>query len=102
MNSAGRYIWSLVFYALIGGAGDAVWAQGPAFNMMDTVVTVCYGQLYDSGGPDELYSGNEDLVFTIDAGVPLLFEWASAFEVEDCDFPRPLFLGPPFLIHRKA
>ena len=83
MSSAGRYIWTLVFYALIGGAGNTVWAQGPAFNMMDTVVTMCYGQLYDSGGPDELYSGNEDLVFTIDAGVPLLCEWASAFEVEE-------------------
>ena len=58
-------------------------AQGPEFSMTDTTVTTCYGQLYDSGGADELYSNNEDLVFTIDAGVPLLCEWVDFFEVEE-------------------
>lgn len=43
-------------------------AQTPEYFMSDTTVTDCDGFLYDSGGPDDSYSNNENLTFTVDTG----------------------------------
>jgi len=50
----------------------------PEFNMNDTVVTACKGILLDSelGPNEELYSNNEDFIFTINTGstITLIFD----------------------------
>ncbi len=43
-------------------------AQTPEYFMTDTTVTDCDGFLFDSGGPDDSYSNNENLTFTVDTG----------------------------------
>lgn len=68
---------------LVTGWASDCWAQGDAmFTMMDTTVADCIGELTDSGGLQEAYGNNEDLVFTVDAGSPLQVEFIGAIEIE--------------------
>lgn len=42
------------------------------FMMADTTVTECDGILFDTGGPDDIYAVNEDLMFTVNTGGALI------------------------------
>lgn len=64
------------------GFGTLGFCQDEPFFMTDTVVTECSGELTDSGGPDEAYGNNEDLVFTVDAGAPLTVWFIGPVEIE--------------------
>jgi hypothetical protein len=63
------YYWKIVPKNSNGTAEDCpVWSfttSGPEYMMTDGTFTVSNGTLYDSGGPDNEYSNNEDYVMTI-------------------------------------
>ena len=56
--------------------------QVPQFNMMDTTVYICKGDLFDSGGPGKIYGNNENKVFRICTGSPISMSFTTAFCVE--------------------
>ena len=53
------------------------------FDMMDTVVTVCKGILYDSNEDGDLYGNNEDFTFTINTGGVISLFFLGNFNLED-------------------
>ncbi len=56
--------FSLTVFFLIALSTSTIYAQA-TYNMSDNFVTDCEGILYDSGGPDNNYSPNENFTFTI-------------------------------------
>jgi len=52
------------------------------YTMTDTTVTDCIGELTDSGGPEEAYGNNEDLVFTVESDSPLDIQFIGPIDIE--------------------
>lgn len=63
----GRRCWFLSLI-LIAISSSIVGQEVPEYAMADTLVTDCDGFLFDSGGEDEEYGNNENLVFTVETG----------------------------------
>ena len=84
--------WALLLsIALMGiGSGRAV-AQDDPYLMTDTTVTDCIGELTDSGGPDEAYGNNENLVFTVVSDSPLDVAFLGSVDIEPAAPGGPLF-----------
>ena len=84
--------WALLLsIALMGiGSGRAV-AQGDPYLMTDTTVTDCIGELTDSGGPDEAYGNNENLLFTVLSDSPLDVAFLGSVDIEPAAPGGPLF-----------
>ena len=84
--------WALLLsIALMGiGSGRAV-AQGDPYLMTDTTVTDCIGELTDSGGPDEAYGNNENLIFTVVSDSPLDVAFLGSIDIEPAAPGGPLF-----------
>jgi len=57
-------------------------AQDGPYSMADTVVTDCIGELTDSGGEEEAYGNNEDLVFTVFSDSPLDIVFLGTIDIE--------------------
>ena len=75
----------VLFIALL--TGTYVTAQLPEFSMSDTLVTVCKGRLFDSGGEINIYGNNEDFTFTVCTDSPIEITFQGEFCVEnDLDF----------------
>lgn len=71
-----------ILLIIAGGSAHGLMGQTEPFWMADTTVTACFGELTDSGGPDEAYGNNEDLVFTVDAGAPLIVGFIGSIDIE--------------------
>ena len=84
--------WALLLsIALMGiGSGRAV-AQVDPYLMTDTTVTDCIGELTDSGGPDEAYGNNENLIFTVVSDSPLDVAFLGSVDIEPAAPGGPLF-----------
>ena len=67
---------------LAWGGGFGALAQTAPYLMSDTVVTDCIGELTDSGGPEEAYGNNENLVFTVDSESPLDVVFLGSVDIE--------------------
>ena len=68
--------------AIVWGGGMTAHAQAAPYLMTDTVVTDCIGELTDSGGPEEAYGNNENLVFTVDSESPLEVAFLGPIDIE--------------------
>lgn len=77
-----RHLLVALLLACAGFETNTVWAQPPQYAMTDTTVTDCFGELTDSGGTEEAYGNNEDLVFTIEAGSPLDVGFIGSIDIE--------------------
>ena len=62
--------------------GTQAFGQSDPYLMSDTAVTDCIGELTDSGGLEEAYSNNEDLVFTVISDSPLDIAFLGPIEIE--------------------
>ncbi len=71
----------LLFISLITWA--FIHAQVPEFTISDTLVGVCDGRLFDSGGETGLYSNNEDVAFTVCTDSPIDITFIEQFCVEN-------------------
>jgi hypothetical protein len=67
---------------IVWGGGLTAHAQADPYLMTDTVVTDCIGELTDSGGPEEAYGNNENLVFTVDSESPLDVVFLGPIDIE--------------------
>ena len=57
-------------------------AQSDPYLIADTIVTDCQGELTDTGGADDPYGNNENLIFTVDADAPLEVGFLGSIEIE--------------------
>lgn len=76
--------WTIRAAVLLATLGWDQWglAQSDPYLMADTVVTDCIGELTDSGGPDDPYGNNEDIVFTVLSSSPLDVSFIGSIDIE--------------------
>lgn len=80
MNRTANAGLTLLFILLFGAA----YGQLPEYAMSDTTVTDCDGFLFDSGGSDDSYANNENLVFTVNTGgASILLTFIEEICIED-------------------
>ena len=84
------------------GAADTLTMPGyitvtpPAYNMTDGAVTTCYGNFFDSGGPNGNYLDNEDFMMTFyptTTGAAVRMDFTSFHTETGYDFLR-IYNGP--------
>ena len=58
-------------------------AQIPEFSISDTLVSICDGRLFDSGGEGIIYGNNENFTFTVCTDSPINIVFQNEFCVEN-------------------
>ena len=97
LNNAppGVYVLSVIDY-LGCEASQMVEVQGPNIYMSPVDVNVCTGYFYDSGGPSNNFSSNENFEMTICSDDPDL---SSALEFISFDLSGSFFSSPQMIIY---